>query len=127
MSDYISPLLGNPHYERLLAEEGLVFHTLDTLCEFMERQGVTRAELARRLGTSRANITQLLRGRNVTLRTVAAAFHVLGGELELRVRVVQEPEQAPSPMPRALASIPITTWRSASAAQYNAPRRMEAA
>lgn len=118
MSDYISPLLGNPHYERLLAEEGLVFHTLDTLCEFMERQGVTRAELARRLGTSRANITQLLRGRNVTLRTVAAAFHVLGGELELRVRVVEEPEQAP----RMLKSIPITTLRTAPTAQYTDPR-----
>lgn len=86
MSETVSPLENNPEYERLLAEEGLVLEALEALCAFMEQQGVTRAELARRLGTSRANVTQLLRGRNVTLRTLAAAVHVLGGEARLVIR-----------------------------------------
>ena len=47
----------------------------------MHDAGITRAELANRLGKSRGWVTQLLDGEaNKTIRTVADAFAVLGHE-----------------------------------------------
>src|SRR3972149_10639402 len=46
---------------RLYEQERLVLAATEDLCELMVRQDVSKAELARRLGTSRANITQLRR------------------------------------------------------------------
>lgn len=47
----------------------------------MEETQITRAELARRLGTSKGYVTQLLDGTaNMTLRTVSDVFVALGRE-----------------------------------------------
>jgi transcriptional regulator with XRE-family HTH domain len=69
----------DPATARLIAEEALVIDVLEGICAFMERENISRAELARRLGTSKANVTQMLRGRNLGVKTVAAAVHALGG------------------------------------------------
>jgi predicted transcriptional regulator len=73
----------------LAAEEGLVIDVLEHICERMEELGVTRAELARRLGTSPAYVTQVLRGTNITLRTLARIVHHLDGHVVVRIRVNQ--------------------------------------
>jgi hypothetical protein len=53
-------------YERLAA------WALNEIHEAMERNNLTKADLARALGTSRANITQAFSGsRNITLRTLS--------------------------------------------------------
>ena len=70
--------LQDPEFARLFAEEGFINEVQERICEWMEREGITRAELARRLGSSRANVTQLLSGRNVSLRVIARALHVMG-------------------------------------------------
>ncbi len=50
----------------------------------MEASGVTRAELARRLGTSRAHVSALLNGeRNLTLRTLREIASALDMRLEV--------------------------------------------
>jgi len=52
----------------------------------MERQGVSRAELARRLGTSKAYVTKVLGGNvNFTLATMARLAEALGAELYVRL------------------------------------------
>lgn len=52
----------------------------------MTRSGLTRAELARRLGTSRAYVTKILRGNvNFTLDSLARITHALDGELRLHI------------------------------------------
>ena len=57
-------------------EERLILWTTEAIWRAMDDQGLTRAELAERLGTSRANVTQLLSGtRNMTLRSLAALAH----------------------------------------------------
>lgn len=62
-------------YER----ERLILWTTEAISELMESSGFSKAELAKRLETSRANITQVLSGsRNATLNTVADLAWALG-------------------------------------------------
>lgn len=57
---------------RAYESERLIAWTLDAVSERMESAGMSKADLSRKLGTSRANITQVLSGtRNATLSTVA--------------------------------------------------------
>lgn len=72
-------------YDRLLAEEGLILEATELLSELIERQAISRADLAARLGTTKSYITQLLAGsRNMTLRTLASAAYVLDAKIQLQ-------------------------------------------
>jgi DNA-binding Xre family transcriptional regulator len=55
------------------------------LAQLMQQQDLTKVELARRMGTSRAALDRLLDPDNpsVTLRTLQAAAVALGGKLEI--------------------------------------------
>ncbi|HVG10950.1 MAG TPA: helix-turn-helix transcriptional regulator [Thermoanaerobaculia bacterium] len=73
----------------------------EDVCRLMEEQGVSRAELARRLGTSRAYVTKLLGGNaNFTLQTMAKVAMALGAAVHVHVglkdRVVRWYEEPPS-------------------------------
>lgn len=77
-------LMEDPEFRRLYAVEGLVTEAAEFVARLMERQGVSKAELARRLGKSRAYVTQLLRGStNLTVRTLAEVAYALGAEVKL--------------------------------------------
>lgn len=66
----------------------------ELICELMEKQGVNRAELARRLGTSPPYVTKVLRGEtNMTLKTISDFFFALGRS----VRIVDRPLDVHSP------------------------------
>lgn len=59
-------------FERLVRQEELILDVTESLTAALEHAGVTRAELARRLGRSPGFVSQLLGGgRNLTLRTIA--------------------------------------------------------
>jgi len=78
---------------RLFEQERLILEATEGICEAMEAKGLTRADLARRIGKSRAYVTQILSGaRNMTLRTLADVFFVCGA----RVQVSNEPLSATS-------------------------------
>lgn len=69
----------SPEARRRYEEERLILWTTEAIWTAMDEQGLTRAELAGRLGTSRANVTQLLSGtRNMTLKSLAALAHACG-------------------------------------------------
>lgn len=52
----------------------------------MERNTVPRAELARKLGVSKAMVTKLLSGNpNMTMKTMVTLAHVLGCELDVDI------------------------------------------
>lgn len=90
-----------PEARREYEQERLVLWTTSRICELMEEAGVSRAELARLLGTSRANVTAMLSGsRNLTLRTLADVAFVLGSRAEIRMEPLQTAEQADAPAPR---------------------------
>ena len=59
-------------YERLLCQERLILDVTELLTEALGNSGVTRADLARRLGRTPGFVSQVLGGgRNLTLRTIA--------------------------------------------------------
>jgi len=65
---------------------GLEIEFTEELCRVMEAQGVSRAELARRAGTSAAYITKILRGStNFTLATMAKLGRALGMDVRLHL------------------------------------------
>ncbi len=58
----------------------------DHIFEHMERHGVSKAELSRRLGRSRAFVTKVLRGDvNMTFRTFTTILHALGAKPITRI------------------------------------------
>ena len=74
----------DPEYRRLYTIEALLTDASEMVAQLMEAQGVSKAELARRLGKSRAWVTQLLNGKaNMTIRTVAEVVYTLGAEVKL--------------------------------------------
>ena len=81
-------------FQRLLEElkddpefklEGLMLEINEDICRFMEKRGITRAELAEKLGTSRAYITKMLNGNpNLTLRSLVNIAHALECDINIR-------------------------------------------
>ena len=71
-------MMKNPRIAKLMAEEHLILEVTEKIVELMQRENITKAELAKRLGRSKGFITRLLNGdRNFTVRTTADIFHVL--------------------------------------------------
>lgn len=66
-------------YDRLVAQETLLFDAAERVAELISDADISRTELAKRLGKSKGFVTQVLAGdRNMTLRTLADLGHVLG-------------------------------------------------
>ncbi len=74
----------DPEFAKLMAEESLILEITEKIIELMQKDNITKAELAKRLGKSKGFITQLLDGsRNFTVRTIADIFHALGYGLQV--------------------------------------------
>lgn len=72
----------SPDYWR----EAVIIQFTEGLCRRMEEKKISRAELARRLGTSRAYVTRLLGGEpNFTLGTMVKLALAVDGALEVRI------------------------------------------
>lgn len=64
--------------------EGVLTKATERICELMDKHGISRAELARRLGKSRAYVTRLLNGQpNMTLKTLIEIAVALGEGIEV--------------------------------------------
>ncbi len=80
----------NPVHMRLFQQERAIYEATELLEDVMRETGVTRTELAKRLGKSKGWVTQLLDGEaNKTIRTIADAFAVLGREYHSSQRPIQ--------------------------------------
>lgn len=76
--------MNDPEFRKLLAQEELILEVTETICDILEDENISRKELADRLGKSKGFVSQLLNGgRNLTLRTIADNFHVLGYKVTL--------------------------------------------
>ena len=74
----------------------------ESISQLLEVQHLSRAELARRLGTSTAYVTKMLRGDvNFTLRTMVRVSRILGADF----RPVVEPAGSGAPKTRAVRAI----------------------
>lgn len=77
--------------DRAFAREELVYNVTEDLLVFLEDGGVSKKELAGRLGKSPAYVTQLLSGsRNMTLGTLSDICFSLGFKPEIRIPVREE-------------------------------------
>ena len=69
------------NYDRLVRQEELILDVTERLTEALSKTGVTRSELARRLGRTPGFVSQVFSGgRNLTLRTISD----IAGALSLR-------------------------------------------
>jgi Helix-turn-helix. len=67
--------------------ELLLLDINEQIVERMVAQGVKRAELARRLGFTRAFVTRLLNGKpNLTLKTLVEVANALDMDLDMRLK-----------------------------------------
>ncbi|HWW94433.1 MAG TPA: helix-turn-helix transcriptional regulator [Vicinamibacteria bacterium] len=74
---------------RLLRQEELILKAATALSELLEREGITKVELAKRLGKTKGFVTQILAGdKNLTLRTIADVADALGHRVDVGVAAV---------------------------------------
>ena len=85
MNTYTVNDMNDLEFRKLLAQEELILEVTETICEVLEKEKISRKELADRLGKTKGFVSQLLNGgRNLTLRTVADILHVLGYKVALK-------------------------------------------
>ena len=71
--------------------QGAILEFTEALYARMAAHSVSKAELANRLGTSRAYVTQLMGGNtNLTLRSMAKIALALGYELKIDLRPISD-------------------------------------
>lgn len=86
MTDYQVFETTSGRNKRLHREERLILETTLALVDAMQLQGITKTELARRLGKSKGFVTQVLAGgRNLTLRTIADIVDALDCTISLEI------------------------------------------
>ena len=72
-------------------EEDLLVETAARIIDAMERRGVTRSELARRMEVSPAYVTKILRGHaNLSLESLAKVAFALDMKWEFRLILTYE-------------------------------------
>lgn len=85
--------MANTHHEwlqdaenaRAFAAEELILDVTEQVRELLEKHDISKSELAERLGSSKAHVSQLLNGsRNMTLRTLADIAYALGERVRIR-------------------------------------------
>ena len=90
----IESIESSPERMKNFQRERLEMEITELICNLMEQEKVSRAELARRLGKSRPYITKILQsGNNLTVDTIADIFFALGRSL----RVIDRPLSIESP------------------------------
>jgi transcriptional regulator with XRE-family HTH domain len=76
----------DPAQRAALRKEELILAVTCAVSEEIERQQITKTDLAQRMGTSRSHVTMLLGGgRNLTLGTIAEMAEALGCKVEVRL------------------------------------------
>ena len=66
------------HNRRLLREEALILEVTEAVSAVMQEEGISKSQLAKRMGKTKGFISQLLSGgRNLTLRTLAGLVDAL--------------------------------------------------
>lgn len=76
----------------IFAEEAFVVDVQSFLHHMMEEKGMSRADLAKAMGVSRARITQIFsdEAKNFTVRLLARAAHAMGETIELDAGFLRE-------------------------------------
>lgn len=77
--------------EKAFAREEIVYNVTEDILVILENSGISKKELARRLGRSGSFVTQILSGvRNMTLGTLSDICFVLGKKPKVTMKEVSE-------------------------------------
>lgn len=77
--EYRNQLLENRGLAIEAAKGELIMDVTEAICEMIEKEGISRQELANRIGRTKGFVSQLLNGsRNMTLNTLAEIVVALG-------------------------------------------------
>jgi len=83
----LTQLTDDPTEMRIFQQERLVIEITELMCRTMKEQDIKRSQLAQLLHKTKGRISQILNGEtNLTLRTVADIFSVLGKTLVVCVK-----------------------------------------
>lgn len=83
-ANWIRKLERDEEGRQILEQERLIIEVTEAIATLLQEQEVSRSELARRIGTSPAFVTKLLRGNNnFTLRTLSDVFFALDHSVHL--------------------------------------------
>lgn len=95
--NWLDTQLPSPAVKRFYAQDIAMLAATEALLGVMEQRGVSRSELAERIGKSKGFVSQVLSGsRNMTLRTLADLFWALGLEVrDIAVRPLGESRVKP--------------------------------
>lgn len=78
MASYIDKFRSTPEGAKALRQEEFILEVTELICKLMKQQGMSRTELAARMGKSKGRVSQLLDGEsNLTLRTLLDIFDAL--------------------------------------------------
>ena len=103
-SDY-TRLTRDASFKRLVLQEELILDVTEALTHALQQSGMSRAELAAKLGRTRGFVSQLFAGgRNVTLRTISDVACALGFKPRLKLCAEDDWSQY------TVESIPISQW-----------------
>lgn len=84
----------------------------DQIAQYMESHNITKADLARRLGKTRAYATKVLRGdMNLTMATLVSIVHVLEAELITHIVPKSEGSWYSIPAEKHMNSIFLSTYK----------------
>lgn len=74
----IDDLVSEPEGARIFQQERVILEATEMICGRMKKADMSRVELARLLGVTKSNVSQMLDGnRNLTLRSISdAMFHM---------------------------------------------------
>lgn len=93
LTDWIN---ATPERRRDYEQERLIVDVAEAVQGLLNETGVKRADLARRMGTSRMSLHQMLSGQqNLTLRTMALMAHALGHRVTVKFEPYSEMETRP--------------------------------
>lgn len=84
----IKKLSTEAEFDVLVAEEDLILEAQMLIQQALNERGLLQKDLADLLGVRPSYVSQMLglSGRNLTLRTIARALHVLGSTAQIRFR-----------------------------------------
>jgi len=79
---------------------------VEELLQFMKRQGISRTNLAQRLGVAPSRITAMLSGdSNLTIETLVRAGHAVGGELKIRFQPAKTRVEKPKASETSISKV----------------------
>ncbi len=125
-AEWVNRHTTTPKARRLFEQERLILWVTDSLYEALEENAMSKSDLAEKLGTSRAYITQVLNGsRNMSLSTMADLAWAVGCRATVALEPLRDGEYMCSPLKLAIGKRQIVQARVRHPSRAGGPSQFE--